>query len=126
MRLRKLGRNKVVFILNASRGVGFNFVEQYANEPGTVVIAGSSSMGKHTSVSVPTVDRVRWVADILRNSTMSLGDTPASIQCEEELNLTWPHQKLADRIRAMGQQNGPITHLFEVGGLPNNGVREVW
>ncbi|KIM35509.1 hypothetical protein M413DRAFT_79337 [Hebeloma cylindrosporum] len=101
VRLSELRRNKVVLVLGASRGIGFNLVKQYANEKGTVIIAASSSM------------------DILRKSIISLGETPASIQCHE-MNLTWPHQKIADGIRAMDRLYGPITHIFEVGGLSNN------
>lgn len=52
VRLSELRRNKVILVLGASRGIGFNVVKQYANEPGTVVIAASSSMGKHKFVSV--------------------------------------------------------------------------
>jgi len=56
VRLSELRRNKVVLVLGASRGVGFNIVKQYANESGTVVIAASSSMGKHLFQSIPEVN----------------------------------------------------------------------
>jgi len=55
VRLSELRRNKVVLVLGASRGIGFNLVKQYANEKDTVIIAASSSMGKHTFLSVPAV-----------------------------------------------------------------------
>ena len=40
------GRGKVVLIVGASRGIGFNVLKQYADEPDTVIIAASRSIGK--------------------------------------------------------------------------------
>jgi len=45
VRLSELRRNRVVLVLSASRGIGFNVVKQYANEENTLIIAASSSMG---------------------------------------------------------------------------------
>lgn len=118
VRLSELRRNKVVLVIGASRGIGFNVVKQYASESGTVVIAASSSMGKHF-ICICFRGELSRLADILRKSIISLGDTLANIQCEE-VNLTWSHQKIADRIRIIDKRSGPITHLFEVGGLSNN------
>lgn len=56
VRLSELRRNKVILVLGASRGIGFNVVKQYANESGTVVIAASSSMGKHFFLLAPAVN----------------------------------------------------------------------
>jgi len=56
VRLSELRRNKVILVLGASRGIGFNLVKQYANEKNTVIIAASSSMGNDTFVSVPAVN----------------------------------------------------------------------
>lgn len=56
VRLSELRRNKVILVLGASRGIGFNVVKQYANESGTVVIAASSSMGKHFFLLAPAAN----------------------------------------------------------------------
>jgi hypothetical protein len=45
VRLSQLRRNRVILVLGASRGIGFNVVKQHANEENTSVIATSSSMG---------------------------------------------------------------------------------
>lgn len=49
------GRNKVVLIVGASRGIGFNVMKQYAGESDTVVIAASRSMGQHHCVPITKV-----------------------------------------------------------------------
>jgi len=46
-RLSELQRNKVVLILGDSLEIGFSIIKQYANEPDTVIIMASSSVGKH-------------------------------------------------------------------------------
>ena len=55
-RLSELRSNKVVLVLSAARGIGFNIVKQYASEEGTVVIAASSSVGKYISGFIPVIN----------------------------------------------------------------------
>lgn len=47
MRLSELQRDKVLLVFGASRGIGSNFVKQYTNKKGTVIIAPLSSIAKH-------------------------------------------------------------------------------
>lgn len=53
------GRGKVVLIVGASRGIGFNVLKQYADEPDTVIIAASRSIGKHNwAITFPPASNI--------------------------------------------------------------------
>ncbi|KAH9476371.1 putative oxidoreductase YxjF [Psilocybe cubensis] len=95
------GKNKVVLIVGASRGIGFNVLKQYANDPDTVIIAASKSI------------------ESIRKAVIDLGDTPAIIQCAE-IDLTASKKQLVDSIKSLDKQYGPITHLYEVSGISNH------
>ncbi|KAF9556928.1 NAD(P)-binding protein [Agrocybe pediades] len=94
-------RKKVVLIVGASRGIGFNVLKQYASEPDTVIIAASRSI------------------ESLRKAVIEIGDTVATIQCAE-IDLTASKKQLVDSIKVLDRQYGPITHLYEVSGISNH------
>ncbi|KAF5327265.1 hypothetical protein D9619_003938 [Psilocybe cf. subviscida] len=93
--------NKVILIVGASRGIGFNVLKQYADDPNAVIVAASRSV------------------DSLRKAVIELGDTRATIQCAE-IDLTASPKQLAQAIRVLDKQYGPFTHLFEVSGISNH------
>ncbi|KAF9481056.1 NAD(P)-binding protein [Pholiota conissans] len=95
------GKNKVVLIVGASRGIGFSVLKQYADDPDTVIIAASRSI------------------ESLRKAVIELGDTLAIIQCAE-LDLTAQKKQIAENVRAIDKSYGPITHLYEVSGISNH------
>lgn len=114
------GRGKVVLIVGASRGIGFNVLKQYADEPDTVIIAASRSIGKHNwAITFPQRLIFFSLPDSLRKAVIELGDTRAIIQCAE-LDLTTSKKQLAESIRSLDKQYGPVTHLYEVSGISNH------
>ena len=59
------------------------------------------------------------LSDSLRKAVIELGDTRAIIQCSE-LDLTTSKKQLAENIRSLDKQYGPVTHLYEVSGISNH------
>jgi len=116
-------KNKVVLIVGASRGIGFNVLKQYASDPDTVIIAASRSIGmflKYNSYGITLDDSRRPpFAESLRKAVIELGDTAATIQCAE-VDLTAHKKQLVESIKALDRQYGPITHLYEVSGISNH------
>ncbi|KAF8148704.1 hypothetical protein B0H34DRAFT_668474 [Crassisporium funariophilum] len=94
-------RRKVVLIVGASRGIGYNVLKQYAVEPGTLIIAASRSI------------------ENLKSMIGDLGQTAAEVQLAE-IDITAPRKNVVERIRGLDKEFGPITHLYEVSGISNH------
>ncbi|KAF8953086.1 hypothetical protein BDZ97DRAFT_1680111 [Flammula alnicola] len=95
------GSRRVILIVGASRSIGLNVLKQYADDPDAVIIAASSSI------------------DSIRNVVVGLGDTRATVQCTE-VDLSLSRKQVADNIRSLDKQYGPITHLYQVSGISNH------
>ncbi|KAJ2915375.1 hypothetical protein MD484_g5030, partial [Candolleomyces efflorescens] len=81
-------RGKVVLIVGASRGIGFELLKQYVPEPNTTIIAVSKD------------------AESLRNAIIHLGDTPATVQMETlDLGANSPKEISKDVTQKMIQVN---------------------
>ena len=85
-------------------------MKQYAYEPNTVVIV-PNSMGKKYHY----IHSCGWLSQLAdMRSIISLGKKTAILR--QDIDLTWPDQKIADSIRAIDKNIGPITHFFVVSG----------
>ncbi|KAJ2928685.1 hypothetical protein H1R20_g8359, partial [Candolleomyces eurysporus] len=95
-------RGKVVLIVGASRGIGFEVLKQYVPEPNTTVIAVSKD------------------ADSLRNAIIRLGDTPATVQMETLDIGTNSPKEISKIINEWDEKYGPISHLYAISGISNH------
>ncbi|CAA7269688.1 unnamed protein product [Cyclocybe aegerita] len=92
---------KAVLIIGASRGIGFNILKQYIDEPDTAIVA--------TSRSIETV----------RSMAIELGDTVADLRCAE-LDLSGTRKQVSEAIKSLDRQYGPFSHVYEVSGISNH------
>ncbi|KAF8624591.1 hypothetical protein AX17_007084 [Amanita inopinata Kibby_2008] len=94
-------QRKVVLVVGASRGIGYNVVREYAMEEGTTIIAVSRSM------------------ENLEAMASELGPTRANIQLEA-LDISTSADKVAQALNEWDTTYGPITHVYAVSAISNH------
>ncbi|KAF8882765.1 hypothetical protein CPB84DRAFT_1790713 [Gymnopilus junonius] len=93
----QMNKRKVVLVIGGPRGIGARIIQQYANDPETVIIAACKQMD----------DAKRIVEDV--------GTCKATVH-PAELDIGGSKKVLADVIQDLDSQYGPITHMYEVTG----------
>ncbi|KAF8635106.1 hypothetical protein AX15_000545 [Amanita polypyramis BW_CC] len=94
-------QRKVVLIVGASRGIGYNVVREYSKEEGTTIIAVFRSM------------------ESLEAMATDIGPMRASLRLEA-LDISVPPSKIMQTISEWDRTYGPITHVYAVSAISNH------
>ncbi|KAK2467739.1 hypothetical protein APHAL10511_000034 [Amanita phalloides] len=94
-------QRKVVLVVGASRGIGYNVVREYAKEEGTTIIAVSRSM------------------DSLEGMNSEIGPKRANLVLEA-LDISVPPSKISQTISEWDRKYGPITQVYAVSAISNH------
>ncbi|KAJ3570927.1 hypothetical protein NP233_g4085 [Leucocoprinus birnbaumii] len=92
---------RVILVVGASSGIGYEVTKIYAAQPETTIIAASSKPAK------------------VKEAVTSLGKTQATI-VTTKLDLKSGPQKISDKVKELEADHGPITHLYAVSGISNH------